>query len=232
MAHWVARTGLLVQSRLDPQVRVESSWTCRRAMDDQLVQLDYIFSTRDLTLVMGKYDHCVPVGLDHRCVKKWKKPISFKNWRRPLDCDDAPTQYQNHIRQQLQTTSRVTADTLEQILLQAAQKYGRSNHQTICLHPSMRLKQLRALRGRTTDARLRKIWSLQIRNLHRREVRAWKTGQLQMFLRTASRWKDLRKFLPRPCGKHIATQPHEDVLHVCLRVCLLVRFNMWQSRTF
>ena len=191
-------------------------------MDDQLVQIDYILSTRDLTLVMGKYDHCMPVGLDHRCVhctlqscvgkrKKWKRRISFKNWRPQLDCDDAPTQYQNHIRQQLQTTSRVTADTLEQILIQAAQKHGRSNHQTICFHPSMRLKQLTALRRRTTDSRLRKIWSLHIRNLHRREVRAWKTGQLQMFLGTASRWKDLRKFLPRPNGKHIEIQPHEDV---------------------
>ena len=163
---------------------------------------------------MGKYDHCIPVGLDHRCVhcalqscvgkkKKWKRRISCKNWRPQLDCDDAPTQYQNHIRQQWQTTSRVTADTLEQILIQGAQKYRRGNHQTICFHPSMRLKQLTALRRRTTDPRLRKIWSLQIRNLHRREVRAWKTRQLQMFLGAASRWNDLRKFFPRPSGKHI-----------------------------
>ena len=33
LAHWVARTGLVVQSRLDPLVHVEDSWTCRRAMD-------------------------------------------------------------------------------------------------------------------------------------------------------------------------------------------------------
>ena len=199
-------------------------------------------STRDLTLVMGKNDHCMLVGLDHRCVhctlqscvgkkKKWKRRISFKNWRPLLDCDDAPTQYQNHIRQQLQTTSRVTADTLEKILIQAAQRYGQSNQQTICFHPSMRLKEFRALRRRTTDPRSRKIWSLQIRNLHCREVRAWKTGQLQMFLGTASRWKNLRKFLPRPSGKHIEIQPHEDVF-ACMRVCLLVRFNMWESQTF
>ena len=63
LALWVARTGLLLQSRLDPQVSVEDSWTCRRAMDGQLVQRDYIFSTGDLALVMGKYDHSMPVGL-------------------------------------------------------------------------------------------------------------------------------------------------------------------------
>ena len=68
LAHWVARTGLRVRSRLDPQVRVEDSSTCRRAMDGELVQTDYIFSAGDLALVMGKYDHSMPVGLDHRCV--------------------------------------------------------------------------------------------------------------------------------------------------------------------
>ena len=222
MAHWVARTGLLVQSRLDPHGSVEESWTCRRAMDGQLIQIDYILSTGDLALVKGKYDHGMPVGLDHRCVhcilqlcmgkrKKLKKRISFKNWRPQLDCDDAPTPYQNHIRQQLQSTSRVTADTLEHILIQAAQKHGRNIPQTICFHPSIQLKHLRALWKRTTDPRLRKMWSLQIRNLHRREVRAWKTSQLQTFLGTTLRWKDLRKFLPQPSGQRIVVQPHEDL---------------------
>ena len=75
----------------------------------------------------------------------------------------------------------------------------------------MQLKHLRALRKRTKDPRLRKMWSLQIRNLHRREVRAWKTSQLQTFLGTTSRWKDLRKFLPRPSGQRIVVQPHEDL---------------------
>ena len=53
------------------------------------------------------------------------------------------------------------------------------------------------------------MWNWQIRTLHRREVRAWKTGQLQTFLGTTSKWKDLRKFLPRPSGQRIVAQPHE-----------------------
>ena len=106
MAHWVARTGVLVQSRLDPYVSVEDSWTCRHAMDGQLVQIDYILSTGNLALVTCKYDHSMPVGLDPRCVhcilqlcvgkrKKLKKRISFKNWRPQLDHKHAPTPYQN-----------------------------------------------------------------------------------------------------------------------------------------
>ena len=75
----------------------------------------------------------------------------------------------------------------------------------------MRLKHLRALRKHTTDPRLRKMWSLQIRNLHRREAHAWKTSQLHMFLGTGSRRKALPKFLPRPTGQHIVVQPDEDV---------------------
>ena len=96
-----------------------------------------MISTGDLTLVMGKSDHSMPVGLDHRCVHcvlqsrvgkkgKWKRRISCKNWQPQLGCDDAPTQQQNHIRQQLQTTSRVTAVNLR------CSKNGWSKHQTIC----------------------------------------------------------------------------------------------------
>ena len=68
--------------------------------------------------------------------KKWKRRISFRNWRPQLDSDDAPTQYQNHIRQQLQTTSRASADTLEQILLQAAQNTdGAIIKRYVFIHP-------------------------------------------------------------------------------------------------
>ena len=82
MAHWVARTGLLVQSRLDPYVSVEDSWTCRRAMDGQLVQIDYILSPGNLALVTCKYDHSMPVGLDPRCVHCiLQLCVGKRNWR-------------------------------------------------------------------------------------------------------------------------------------------------------
>ena len=42
MAHWLARTGLVVPNRLGPQIRFEDSPNCRRAMDGQLVQIDYL----------------------------------------------------------------------------------------------------------------------------------------------------------------------------------------------
>ena len=68
LAHCVARTALLVQSRLGPQVRVEDSSTCRRAMHGQIMEAHSFFSIGDLALVMFKYDHSMPLGLDHRCV--------------------------------------------------------------------------------------------------------------------------------------------------------------------
>ena len=44
LAHLVAPTGLLVQTRLDPQVCVEDSRTCHRAMDGQLCFQHWRFS--------------------------------------------------------------------------------------------------------------------------------------------------------------------------------------------
>ena len=45
--------------------------------------------------------------------------------------------------------------------------------------------------------------------------------------------KDLRKLLPRPTGKHVVVQPDDDVFGMhAWRVCLLVPFSIWRSRTF
>jgi len=51
----------------DPKTK---KWSCCQVVDGQLIEIDPIFSTRDLhvLLVMDKYEHSMPVGLDHRCV--------------------------------------------------------------------------------------------------------------------------------------------------------------------
>ena len=152
-------------------------WTCRRAMDVELAQIEYIFRTGDLALVIGKHDHSMPVGVGHCCVhcilqssvgkrKNWRDAFHLKLaattglwWCTNSISEPYPATIANH--------KSFNADTLEQGLIQAAQRYGRSNHQMICFHPSMRLKHLRALRKRTTNPRLQKMLRLQIRNLHR-----------------------------------------------------------------
>ena len=116
---------VLLNKLVDNLAAVGSQLNYRRKLDMPPPKKNYLFSRRDLALAMGKYDHSVPVSLDHRrvhgllqfCVRKrqkCKKCISCKNWRPQLDCADAPTQQQNHIRQHLQTTSRANADTLVQ----------------------------------------------------------------------------------------------------------------------
>ena len=197
-----------MRNRLDPQVRVEDSWTCRRAMDGQ------------------RCVHCILQS----CVGKGENGRNALHLR-TRDHRWMVMMHQHNIRT-ISTIANYKSgyiDTLEQMLLfQAAQKHGRSNHQTICFRPSMRLKHLKALRKRTTNPRSRNMWSLQIWNFHRREVRARKTGQFKMFFNTASRRKDLRNFLQKFIGKHIVVQPHEMFLHACWRSCFVPQ-TVWLS---
>ena len=63
------------------------------------------------------------------------------------------------------------------------------------------LQQLRVARRQTVEQHLRKDSSLQIRQIHRQELKQWKSNQLNAFLGNPSRWKDLRDYLPRPSGR-------------------------------
>ena len=64
--------------------------------------------------------------------------------------------------------------------------------------PSEHLQHLRVARRQTVEQHLRKDLSLQIRQIHRQELKQWKSNQLNAFLGNPSRWKDLRDYLPRP----------------------------------
>ena len=68
LVRWVLEHGLLIQSRLDRNIRHDDCWTCHRSMDGVRVQMDYILSSVQLQLVQVKYDFAMPIGLDHRCV--------------------------------------------------------------------------------------------------------------------------------------------------------------------
>ena len=60
------------------------------------------------------------------------------------------------------------------------------------------------------EQHLRKTLTLQIRKIHRQELRQWKSNQLNAFLSNPNRWKNLRDYLPRPSGRHSVTYPHLD----------------------
>ena len=60
------------------------------------------------------------------------------------------------------------------------------------------------------EQHLRKDLTLQIRQIHRQELKQWKPNQLNAFLGNPSRWKNLRDYLPRPSGRRSMIYPHVD----------------------
>ena len=220
LLRWVLEHGLLIQSRLDRNFRHDDSWTCQRSMDGVQVQMDYILSTLQFQLVKVKYDFATLIGLDHRCVhctmkipfrqKRVRKQSGFKCWRPILDDHGHPTSYQQHIREMIGSSTSLTASELENILLRAGVKHGTSRRQGIVFSASERLQILRVARRQTVEQHLRKDLSLQIRKIHRQELRQWKSNQLNRFLCNLSRWKDLRDYLPRPSGRRSVIYPHVD----------------------
>ena len=89
-------------------------------------------------------------------------------------------------------------------------KHGTSRRQRIAFSPSKHLQHLRVARRQTVEQHLRKDLSLQIRQIHRQELKRWKSNQLNAFLGNPSRSKDLRDYLPRPSGRRGVIYPHLD----------------------
>ena len=157
-------------------------------MDGVRVQMDYILNSVQLQLVRAKYDFAMPIGLDHRCVhctmkipfrkKRFRKQFGFKCWRPILDEHGHPTSYQQHICEMIASSSTSTASDLENILLRAGVKHGISRRQRIVFSPSEHLQQLRVARRQTVEQHLRKDLSLQIRQIHRQELKQWKSNPL------------------------------------------------------
>ena len=72
------------------------------------------------------------------------------------------------------------------------------------------LRQLRSRRRHAPNQQCRKELSLQIRSLHRKEVRSWKTQNLAEHLEDVSKWKCLKTWRPNPVGRAMAQHPLED----------------------
>ena len=166
-------------------------------------------------------DHCISVGLDHRCVhcivafmsrkprQRWMTK-RMRNWMPRLDSSDQPSEFQNFVRASLTSTQNHGNIALENILVDAAVATGHSQVRTLQFRASPFLRQLRSRRRHAPNQQCRKELSLQIRSLHRKEVRSWKTQNLAEHLEDVSKWKCLKTWLPNPVGRAIAQHPLED----------------------
>ena len=221
LVDWVLGNGLVIQNRMDTTMNNDASWTCHRSFDGALVQLDFVVSSSRMTLVRSWCDYCISIGLDHRCVhcivtfvsRKLPQRSTVKrmrNWMPRLDSNDQPSEFQNFVRASLTSVQDHGSIALENILVDAAIVTGHSQAQRLQFRASPLLRQLRSQRRHAPNQQCRKELSLQIRSLHRKEVRTWKSQSLTEHLVEVSKWKCLKNWLPNPVGRATAQHPLED----------------------
>ena len=223
MIHWIFEHGLQVLNRLDSTMTIEECWTCRRAMDGGLVQLDFLLASLRVRVVRAWVDQSLPVGVDHRCVHSFiricglrlaqiKRCTKLKHWQPDLDENGTPSGFHTTVATALTKLPAVSAEGLEQCLVVAGRNHGRHGSQHLRFVPSRLLADLRLRRRQTNDPQNQKQLSFQIRKLHRKELRDWKSNQLERLLKQSSKWKILRT-MDNGTGRWLPQQPQRHFVH-------------------
>ena len=221
LARWVLQHGLCILSRLETNMPMAESWTCKRVADNALTQLDFIIGGLQFEHEKSWHDNCLGTGLDHRCVhsilrvriakRSLTKRISgLKNWQPFVDNDGKASGFQSSVRKLLRTNTNPTLPALEHMLLTAGREHGHCKTVRFTFRPSRRLRGLCSMRRSTADVAMRKMLSFEIRRLHRQEIRFWKNSRLRQSLGRASHWKALRNMIHTSAGQAYASQPPLD----------------------
>ena len=217
MIHWISERGLQILNRLDSTMAIEECWTCTRALDGALVQLDFLLASLRVRVVKAWIDQSLPIGLDHRCVHcliriggarpaKIKRCAKLKHWQPHLDENGTPSPFHTAVAIALTKLPVVSAQGLEQCLVGAGRNHGRHGSQHLRFVPSRLLADLRLRRRQTNDPQYQKDLSFQIRKLHGKELRDWKSNQLERLLGQSSKWKILRT-VEYGTGRWLPEQP-------------------------
>ena len=88
----------------------------------------------------------------------------------------------------------------------AGRNHGHHGSQHLQFVPSRLLADLRLRRRQTNDPQYQKNLSFQIRKIHRKELRVWKSNQLERLLGQSSKWKILRT-MEYGTGRWLPEQP-------------------------
>ena len=197
LANWVLQNGFHILSRQTSAHDINDSWTCQRYFDETQVQLDFISDDSKANVADVWLDNIVPIGLDHRCLhcivtwtaqRRLKKMSAkgLKNWKPYLDENGEPTPYQSkllHIEASNNGNVNEQLLKLEGDILMAGREGGECKRIQTRFLPSDDLKQLRLQRRVAENRGIKKELPFQIARLQRRELRKWKSSNLQMHLR-------------------------------------------------
>lgn len=146
LAHWVLEHGLQILNRMRDASFDLDSWTCKRAADNVLVQLDYIIGMRGFIIMSTWNDYQLPIGLDHRCVHcivsmvdtvhnvHHRRP-DLKHWMPDLDCHGEPEAFQTKLRSHLNRLP-FSFSSFEAGLVKAGEESGTCTRRSSTFKPS------------------------------------------------------------------------------------------------
>ena len=124
MIQWILERGLQVLNRLDSTMAIQESWTCKRAVDGALVQLDFLLANLRVRVTRAWVDQSFPIGLHHRGVHcliciggvrpaQIKRCAKLKHWQPYLDENGTPSGFHTTVATSLTNLPLVSAEALE-----------------------------------------------------------------------------------------------------------------------
>ena len=213
LIHWILQNKFYIFNR-DGSLQGNESWTCRRASDGNLVQLDFIIGNAYFSLKKAWNDYCIPIGNDHRCVhcilsdmqpykQQYRRKHVLKGWKPIMDENGEPSAFQTLLETKVGEQNAPTFDVAENLLMSTAVSTGTCARHRLRFVPSDRLCNLRQRRKQVHDNATRKFLTFQIQRLHRKESRQWKATLLQNYLAYPARWKELQNM------SSYSSKPHQ-----------------------
>ena len=217
LIHWTLQNKFFIFNR-DGSLQGHEGWTCRRASDGNLVQLDFIIGNASFSLKKAWNDYCIPIGNDHRCVhcilsymqpykQQHRRKHMLKGWKPIMDENGEPSAFQTWLETKVGEQNAPAFDVAENLLMSTAVSTGTCARHRLRFTPSDRLCHLRHRRKQVHDNATRKFLTFQIQRLHRKESRQWKATLLQNYLAYPARWKELQNmssYSSKPLHQHPA----------------------------
>ena len=156
-------------------------------------------------------------------VKKSAETFTFimTGWRPHLDENQQPAQFHAAIRHGGGDHNSISFENVDGILLHAAKPGGFASKSRSKFQPSTLLSPMRRARDITVDGDERKRPSFQIRKLHKREVKTWKTSPLQTKLGPVSCWRYMRNLDSKISGGSLSNSRQWMISLICWRKCFL-----------
>ena len=150
---------VILNQQLDANL-ADDNLTCKKALDGELVQIDFVLSDCRMFVDNVWNDDMVAVGVDHRCVhcvlkfpgrhvRREARNKSLKSWVPFLDAAGKPSLYRNVLDTQLALVDNPSCREIENALLVAGNLGGKPSRRRIKFKPSRHLQSLRQQRRQT-----------------------------------------------------------------------------------